>query len=291
MKTSSTDSIVTRELSTLLHPLYADVPSPPMRLWVEGRESAFALFERLPRDGLAVVGTRSPDRRSVYLVQESLRSLRGTGRIIISGLARGIDSAAHEAALAAGLPTIAVLGCGIEQTYPPENARLRARILDAGGLIVSEFPPSSTIHPSYFIQRNRLIVGYAQAVWIVQSGYRSGALNTAARAKKMRRDLYVTPSFPGDPSFLGNESLLKKNEGEFSFWNAESLASTWISLFSEIEMNRRETADAKPLDLLLEIEHGIREGRSLLSILDQRSTRTGEPVEELIEKVERSAWS
>ncbi len=280
------DPVQTVELRPLLHPLFSSVLQPPARIWIEGRESAFRLIERLPDDGLAVVGTRSPDRRALFLLDETVRRLRGSPLIILSGLARGVDSAAHEAALAAGLPTVAVLGCGIRNTYPPENTRLRARIVEAGGLIVSDFPPDAEPLPSYFISRNRLIAGFASATWIVQSGYRSGALNTARWAVRQDRRLFVTPSFPGDPSFLGNESLLVREDAAIALWSAESLASHWISLFSGVVKKERKTRTEAGLEIILEVEKGMREGKSLYSILEARAERTGESIDELLERVQ-----
>lgn len=281
---SETPSIV--EISPLFHPLFSNIMNSPHTVWIEGKPSALNLIERLPDFGLAIVGTRSPDRRSLFLTQETIRRLKGTPLVIISGLARGIDSAAHESALSAGLPTIAVLGCGINRTYPPENLRLRKRIIDAGGLVLSEFAPDLEAHPGCFIQRNRIISGMSKATWIVQSGYRSGALNTAHWTLKQGRTLFVTPSFPGDPSFLGNENLLVK-EPAIALYNAEALASCWISLFSEIVRNRDPAKNPPVMDLLLEIENGMRQGRELTSIVAERSRRTGESVDTLIQKIER----
>ncbi len=280
------ETISIAELSPLFHPLFSNIASPPRTVWIEGKPSALKLLERLPEYGLAVVGTRSPDRRSVFLLQETVRRLRGTPLVIVSGLARGIDSAAHESALAANLPTIAILGCGIQRTYPPENLRLRKRILEAGGLVLSEFDPHLDALPGCFIQRNRIIAGMSKATWIVQSGYRSGALNTAHWTLKQGRTLFVTPSFPGDPSFLGNENLMT-NPTAIPVYNAEAFAACWIGLFSEIVKNRRNSKNPPVIELIVEIERGMREGRELISIVEERSRRTGESVESLIKKIDR----
>lgn len=280
----TTSSIV--ELSPLLHPLFSNIMGAPKTLWIEGRPEGLKLIERLPDHGLAVVGTRSPDRRSVFLIQETMRRLRGTSLIIISGLARGIDAAAHESALSADLPTIAVLGCGINRTYPAENYRLRKRIIDAGGLVLSELPPDLEPYPGCFIQRNRIIAGMAKASWIVQSGYRSGALNTATWTLKQQRTLFATPSFPGDPSFLGNENLLMKGDAT-ALYSAENLVTCWIGLFSDIIQNKRNMQNPPVIDLILEIENGMREGKELVTVIEERSRRTGEPVDDLIKKIER----
>lgn len=262
----------------------------PRTLWIEGKPSAFHLIERLPDFGLAVVGTRSPDRRSIFLTQETLRRLKGTPLIIISGLARGIDSTAHESALSADLPTVAVLGCGINRTYPAENLRLRKRIIDAGGLVISEFSPHLEAHPGCFIQRNRIIAGMAKATWIVQSGYRSGALNTAHWTLRQGRTLFVTPSFPGDPSFLGNENLMIK-EPAIALYHAEAFASCWIDLFSKLARNLKSSKNPPVIELISEIENGMREGRELMSIVEERSQRTGEPVDTIIQNIERGMLS
>lgn len=280
------ESIPISEINCLLHPPFAGVPQPPARIWIEGRPEARRLLERLPEQGFAVVGTRSPDRRALFLLVETIRRLRGSSLIILSGLARGIDSAAHEAAISAGLPTIAVLGCGINRTYPPENTRLRRRIVDAGGLILSDYPPDAEPLPGYFIFRNRMIAGLAAATWIVQSGYRSGALNTAKWAIGLERKVFVTPSFPGDPSFLGNESLLVKEVSALPLWSAESLSAQWLSLFSQITLNRRRTRGDANLEIVLEIERGMREGKSLYSILEERARRTGESIDDLLARVQ-----
>jgi DNA processing protein len=272
------------EKIAVLHPLFAQVERPPARVWIEGSEKARRLLDRLPEDGLAIVGTRSPDPRATFYLRSVVSRLRGSRLIVVSGMARGIDSFAHEAALAAGLPTIAILGCGIDRTYPPENGRLRRRILEADGLVLSEFDRDLQARPGCFIQRNRLIAGLSKATWIVQTGFRSGALNTASWARKMDRTVYATPCFPGDPSFLGNHNLLA---GEaIPVWSASSFAATWIGRFSDIEKPPAGSAADARLGFHLEVERGLREGRELLEILESRSFRTGESVASLLRRIE-----
>ncbi len=282
------DTLIRRH-PAFFHRLFAMAPSPPKEIWIEGREESLTLLDRLPDDGLAIVGTRAPERRALFHLVETVRRLRGSRLIVLSGLARGIDSAAHEAALAAGLPTIAFLGCGIRRTYPPENVRLRQRIVDAGGLILSEFPPDAEARPPFFIQRNRLIAAYAAATWIVQSGYRSGALNTARRALDMEKKVFATPSFPGDPAFMGNETLFVRNADIVkALWGAEDLTYAWADLFGVIQKNRRPTQSEAGLDIVVEVEKGIREGKDVFSILEERSRRTGESVDALLARMEKT---
>lgn len=195
---------------------------PPEVLYLECQEAALSLFERLPEHGLAVVGTRSPQARSRELTRRELRKLKGQPYVIVSGLARGIDTAAHQGALEAGLPTIAVLGCGIARVYPEENWELKRGIIESGGIIASEFEPRELPRPWNFIERNRLIAAWSKAVWVVQAPARSGTLNTARWARGINRTCYATPAFPGEPDFEGNRTLLDRDHAQ-CFWSVESL--------------------------------------------------------------------
>jgi DNA protecting protein DprA len=202
------------------------VQRPPRELFVRGRSAAFELLRWLPEFGFAVVGTRKPQARSVELVRSRLRALEGTRLIILSGLALGIDTAAHEAALRSGLPTIAVLGGSLDDVYPRENRALASRIIERGGLLVSEFPAGTQIERHFFLLRNRLIAGWAKATWIVEAGARSGALNTAKWAFDQNRDTYATPCFPGDPAHAGNQGLIHRDKAH-AFWEPDNLGQTW----------------------------------------------------------------
>jgi DNA protecting protein DprA len=211
-----------------LRPLFR-VAQPPPALWLRGSARGLARLEELPDRGLAVVGTRYPQRRSLQLVRSVLRSLRGSGLVVLSGLAVGVDAAAHEGALDAGLTTVAVLGCGLGRVYPAENAGLLARILDSHGVVASEFPLETSPRAGMFIQRNRLIACWARATWVVEAPARSGALNTARWARDAHRSCYATPSFPGDHAFAGTQRLLDLVEAQ-PLWGPHSLASEWSNL-------------------------------------------------------------
>ena len=206
-----------------------NVPFPPPELYIQGSEQALKLLTRLPERGLAVVGTRRPRPRSLGLVGNWIHELRNSELIIISGLASGIDTAAHQAALDNGLPTIAVLGCGFEHLYPRENAVLAAEILRADGLLVSEFSPGTKPLPGYFIHRNRLIANWTKATWIVEAGFRSGALNTAKWARLSNRFCFTTPGFPGDPALAGNQSLLEQDLSH-AIWGPHGFGTAWLEL-------------------------------------------------------------
>jgi DNA protecting protein DprA len=213
------------------HPLkhLFEVQAPPEQLFIQSTPEAFKNLEQLPQKGLAIVGTRNPQPRSIQLIQKSVRDLAQTDLIILSGLARGIDAEAHSAALKAGLPTVAILGTGLDVCYPRENQDLRMQILRAHGAIISEFPFQSPSRGYQFLQRNRLIAGWALATWIVEAAHRSGALNTARWAREQNRTCYTVPCFPDDPALGGNQTLLDRDHA-FAFWGVHSLGATWLNL-------------------------------------------------------------
>jgi hypothetical protein len=211
--------------------------------YYEHHDHSLSLLADLPDLGLAIVGTRHPQRRSLELVEKTISELKDTRIIIVSGFARGIDSHAHEMAIQYGLPTLAILGCGIDQNYPKENRRLRDRILDSGGMILSPFAPGTPPLPRNFFERNGLIAGLSQAVWVVEAAAVSGTLNTANWATRLNRQLYATPCFPGDHFYQGNEKLLSQRAPDRypvaePFFGVHSLASTWTTL-----LNRDESQD------------------------------------------------
>ncbi len=192
-------------------------------------ERDLTLFQGLPAQGLAVVGTRTPERRSRALMERAFEGLAGEPLVVISGIARGIDAWAHELALECGLPTIAVLGGGFEKFYPKENRALAERILGNGGLVVSEHPPEASPEPNRFKVRNRVIASLARAVWVVEAPFDSGALNTAWWARGLERDVYVTPSLPDDNRRSGNQKLLDSFQAE-ACWGFHSFGKTWLTL-------------------------------------------------------------
>jgi DNA processing protein len=158
---------------------------------------------------VAVVGSRRPSLERAALTREWCQSLAEGGVCIVSGLAEGIDRAAHEGALSGSGHTVAVLGTGLDRTYPSHHAALLERILDTGGAVLSQFAPYAPTHPGFFPARNATIAGLADAVVIMQAGPQSGALSTARHAKDYQRPVLAVPSHPGDPDNAGCLKLLK----------------------------------------------------------------------------------
>ncbi|MGE5577759.1 MAG: DNA-processing protein DprA [Syntrophothermus sp.] len=183
--------------------LLKQISDPPPVLYVKGCLS--------PEDAnaLAVVGTRLASGAGRYLTEELVKPLACGGLTIVSGLARGIDTAAHTAALAAGGRTIGVLACGVDQIYPRENCALARRIVENGAL-VSEFPPGTLPLPGNFPARNRIISGLALGTLVVEAPEASGALITAGFAVDQGRDVFAVPGDPLRRASRGTNGLIKQ---------------------------------------------------------------------------------
>jgi DNA processing protein len=159
--------------------------------------------------GVAVVGSRGASALGRTCAHALARDLAGAGVTVVSGLARGIDTAAHEGALAARGRTVAVLGSALDRLYPRENAGLAARIADGGGAVVSEFPLGTGPEPGHFPRRNRVIAGWSRAVVVVEAASRSGALVTARLAAEEGRDVLAVPGHPTQPGSSGTNQLIR----------------------------------------------------------------------------------
>lgn len=181
-------------------PLLALLPDPPPFLWAIG-EPAIAT-----RSPVAIVGARNASGLGRRMARGLAAELGSAGHAIASGLARGIDAAAHEAALETG--TIAVLAGGIDVIYPPENAKLAAAIAERG-LILSEMPMATPPKASLFLRRNRLVSGLSLGVVVVEAAERSGAVNTARTALDQGREVMAVPGSPLDPRAGGCNTLLR----------------------------------------------------------------------------------
>jgi DNA processing protein len=163
----------------------------------------------LQRPQVAVVGSRHPTAAGQRIAAQITRDLVAAGLAITSGLARGIDAAAHEAALAAGGATIAICGCGLDLCYPREHRGLFDRIA-RHGLLVSEFPPGTPPRAPHFPQRNRIISGLSRGVVVVEAAADSGSLITARRAAVQGREVFAVPGSPLNPLAAGCLELLRE---------------------------------------------------------------------------------
>lgn len=184
-------------------PALLDLPDPPVTLYSLGDAS---LLAHTPR--VAVVGTRQYTALGERSTRRLVAALADHGTVVVSGLARGIDTIAHAAALAAGLPTVAVLGTGVDVPYPAQNTALYNRIA-AEGCVVSEAPPGATATPGAFPRRNRIVAALAEVVVVVEAGARSGALITAGVAADLGRPLAAVPGSVESPTAAGTNLLLR----------------------------------------------------------------------------------
>jgi DNA processing protein len=180
----------------------AEIADPPPLLIVHGR------VELLAAAGVALVGARNASANGRTFARTLAGELAAGGLVVISGLARGIDTAAHEGTLAAGGATIAVIASGIDVPYPEDNAALMARIAEEGA-VVTERPLGAVPQARHFPRRNRLISGLALGVVVVEAAPQSGSLITARLAAEQGREVMAVPGSPLDPRHRGTNQLLR----------------------------------------------------------------------------------
>lgn len=179
------------------------IPDAPLLLYYRGD------LDALNQPGVALVGARRASRWSLDLARSLSRSLAERGATVVSGLALGVDTAAHQGALDAQGRTVAVLGSGLNRVQPRSNLPLARALLASGGLIVSEYPMQMPAAPFRFPERNRLISGLADGVVVVEASARSGSLITARLAGEQGREVMAVPGAPGLPNSAGANRLLK----------------------------------------------------------------------------------
>ena len=183
--------------------------TPPPLLYVRGH-----LAPAVPR--AAVVGSRNADEQGLEIARSFGDGLARAGVQVVSGGARGIDTAAHDGAFWGQGTSLVVLGSGIDVPYPPENADLFDRIASGGGAVISELPPGSPPAPINFPRRNRIVAALADAVVVVRAALRSGALITADHAADLGRPIFVVPGDPGNPLAEGPNALLRTRAARVS---------------------------------------------------------------------------
>jgi len=239
-------TVITQKSPSYPRPL-REIHAPPIVLYVSG--------ELLDRDhhAVGVIGAR----RTTYYGTESAKKLAYqlayAGLTVISGLARGIDTAAHQGALAAKGRTIAVIGSGLAKLYPPENGPLAEKIRRGNGAIVSEFSMDIEPDRQTFPMRNRIISGWSHGILVVEAGLNSGALITAAQALEQGRAVYAVPGQITAPSAMGSNRLIQ--QGAKLVMDASDILEDLEVLLPDAKPSR-ETA-ARPLPRLSEEERRV----------------------------------
>jgi DNA processing protein len=202
----------------------SELGEPPPVLFVRG--SVKALQQSL----VGIVGTRHPDEHGERATEESAFAAIRAGYGVVSGGARGVDSAAHRAAMAAGGVTVVVLGCGVDVVYPPENKSLFDAAL-VQGAIVSEIFPGTQPNKGFFLTRNRIIAGLAKATLLTRAGFRSGAITTATWAKRLSRPVAVLQTKESDP--MGEAARILHKRGAILLEDAKDVLG-WCSTLDQL---------------------------------------------------------
>ena len=216
--------------------LLSQIPGPPETLWVDGDA------ELLQLPALAIVGSRNPTQGGARNAFEFARHLGSRGFCIVSGLAQGVDAAAHRGALDAGAPTIAFLGHGIDLVYPAANRKL-AREIARRGALVSEVPLGTPPHKALFPQRNRLISGISLGTLVVEAARRSGSLITARHAAEQGREVFALPGSIHNPLARGCHQLIR--EGAKLVETADDIVSELGPVAGHVMQNTMESTVSK----------------------------------------------
>ena len=210
-----------------------EIYDPPPVLWVRGNAAL------LNRPGIAVVGTRQPTPYGSGMAEVLARDLARRGVVIMSGMARGVDTCAHKGALDAGGATVAVWGTGIDVIYPKENKRLAEQIVSQGGAIVSEFPLGTFPAPQNFPIRNRTLSGMSVGVLVVEAAEYSGTRITARCALEQGRDVYAVPGNVTNKNAWGPNTLIKQGAKLTATWE-----DIWEDLPSQIRVELEDAMQA-----------------------------------------------
>jgi DNA processing protein len=210
-------------------PRLKEIYDPPVVLFVRGDVGL------LSKPGIAVVGTRHPTPYGSGMAERLSTDLAAHGLVIISGMARGVDTASHRGALAAKGKTMAVFGTGIDVPYPKENTRLSEQILAMGGALVSEFPIGTFPAPQNFPIRNRIISGMSVGVLVVEAAEYSGTRITSRCALEQNRDVYAVPGNVTNKNSWGPNTLIKQGA---------KLVATWEDVWEELPAEIQATLSA-----------------------------------------------
>jgi DNA processing protein len=214
--------------------LLEEIYDPPLILYARGR------LETLQKPCIAMVGTRKPTVYGLQMAEGIAGDLGSRGISVVSGLARGIDAAAHRGCIGGKGTTVAVLGCGIDIVYPREHRQLTQKILQ-NGLLLSEFPPGTSPAPQNFPIRNRIISGTALGTLIIEASEYSGSLITARLAMEQNREIFALPGNLTSPQSFGPNFLIKQGA---------KLIQTWRDVVEELPSEIRRgifiKEDARP---------------------------------------------
>jgi DNA processing protein len=249
-------------------------PDPPLLLYVLGDVTA------LSAPAVAIVGSRRPSAQGKDNAHAFAQSLAGAGYVVVSGLALGVDGAAHEGALAAGGRTVAVVGTGLDRVYPKRHLDLARRIA-AHGALVSEFLPGTPPLPEHFPQRNRIIAGLSQGTVVVEAALQSGSLITARLANEAGREVFAIPGSIHAEQSRGCHALIRDGARLVESANEiiEDLRQPGLPGLGKPSQELPPVVEAPPPDALLDAL-----GHDPMT-LDSLQARTGWPTSELLARL------
>ena len=262
-------------------PRLKEIYDPPLVLYVRGD------VDVLPKPGIAMVGTRHPTPYGSGMAERLACDLAAQGLVIISGMARGVDTASHRGAITAKGKTVAVFGTGVDVIYPKENSRLSEQILALGGALISEFPLGSFAAPQNFPIRNRILSGMSFGVLVVEAAEYSGTRITARCALEQNRDVYAVPGNVTNKNSWGPNTLIKQGAKLVATWE-----DVWEDLPTDVRLmlTRPVTTESQSGDSAsLFPDEGLPpHEKKILSLLKaDESTH----IDELVEKLEATMSS
>ncbi len=258
-----------------------EIYDPPLILYVRGDPTV------LTKPGLAIVGTRHPTPYGSGMAERLSCDLAAQGLVIISGMARGVDTAGHRGAITAKGKTVAVFGTGVDVIYPKENSRLSEQILALGGALISEFPLGTFAAPQNFPIRNRILSGMSVGVLVVEAAEYSGTRITARLALEQNRDVFAVPGNVTNKNSWGPNTLIKQGAKLVATWE-----DVWEDLPPEVRLtltpaSAPESSGAKSASLFPDDGLPPHEKRLLSLLKADEATH----IDELVEKLEHEMSS
>lgn len=257
-----------------------EIYDPPVVLYVRGN------VELLAKPGIAIVGTRHPTPYGTGMSERLSTDLAAHGLVIISGMARGVDTAAHRGAISAKGKTIAVFGTGIDVMYPKENTRLAEQILALDGALISEFPVGTFAAPQNFPIRNRIISGMSVGVLVVEAAEYSGTRITSRSALEQNRDVYAVPGNVTNKNAWGPNTLIKQGAKLVATWE-----DVWEELPADVQLalsaEQNESAEPATASLFPDDTASPHEKKILKLIKPDESTH----IDQLVEMLENEMSS
>ena len=252
-----------------------EIYDPPVVLFVRGS------VEVLSSPGIAMVGTRHPTPYGTGMAERLSKDLASRGLVIISGMARGVDTASHRGAIEVGGKTVAVFGTGIDVMYPKENTRLAEQMLTLGGAWISEFPVGTFAAPQNFPIRNRIISGMSAGVLVVEAAEYSGTRITARCALEQDRDVYAVPGNVTNKGSWGPNTLIKQGAKLVATWE-----DVWEELPTDIQdaltAGRDESSVPETASLFPDDDTSPHERKIMRLLKQDESTH----IDELVERLE-----